>query len=195
MWRRDFLLFFIVILVFSMISCARNEKQVKPKGKEVVKEESVTAVIQLTSSAFKEGELIPSKYTCDGEDISPPLSWSNVPKGTKSLALICDDPDAPIGTWIHWVVYNIPPTVNQLPEGIPATEAIPNGAKQGISDFKRLGYGGPCPPSGTHRYFFKLYALDTQLQLKSEATKEDLVGAMEGHTLGTGQLIGKYKRK
>ena len=152
--------------------------------------------IQLTSSAFAEGAPIPEKYTCDGEDISPLLKWSNAPKGTKSLALICDDPDAPIGTWVHWVLYDIPPAVTELPEGVPTTEALPSGAKQGINDFKRLGYGGPCPPRGSaHRYFFTLYALDTELQLEPGATKKDLVRAMEGHILAEGRLMGTYKRK
>jgi len=102
--------------------------------------------IQITSTAFNEGESIPSKYTCDGEDISPPLKWSNFPQGTKSLALISDDPDAPVGTWVHWVIYNIPPTVTEFEEGIPTTKEVPNGAKQGMNDFKKIGYGGPCPP-------------------------------------------------
>ena len=151
--------------------------------------------IQLTSSAFTEGASIPSKYTSDGEDISPPLKWSNVPQETKSLALICDDPDAPIGTWVHWVLYGIPPTVTVLPEGVPSTEALDNGARHGINDFKKLGYGGPSPPRGTHRYFLKLYALDTELDLEPGAKKKDLVRAMKGHILAQGQLMGTYERK
>jgi len=151
--------------------------------------------IQLTSSAFKEGEPIPSKFTCEGEDISPPLKWSDLPQGTKSLALISDDPDAPVGTWVHWVIYNIPPTVNELEEGIPTAKEVPNGAKQGMNDFKKIGYGGPCPPSGTHRYFFKLYALDIELGLDPGATKNDLLKAIEGHILEMGQLMGTYQRK
>lgn len=152
--------------------------------------------IQLTSSAFGEGQSIPEKYTCDGADISPPLKWTSVPQGAKSLALVCDDPDAPAGTWVHWVLYDIPPAVTELPERVPTTETIPNGAKQGVNDFKRIGYGGPCPPRGNpHRYFFKLYALDAETQLKAKATKKELVRAMEGHILAEVQLMGTYKRK
>ncbi len=151
--------------------------------------------IQLTSSAFTEGAPIPLKYTCDGEDRSPPLRWSGVPPGTKSIALICDDPDAPVGTWVHWVLYNIPAATLELPEGVATGEVVLGGARQGINDFKRIGYGGPCPPRGNpHRYFFKLYALDAELSLKPKATKKDLVSAMQGHLLAEGQLVGTYKR-
>ncbi len=152
--------------------------------------------IQLTSSAFAEGEFIPVKYTCDGDDISPPLQWSNVPAGTRSLALIGDDPDAPAGTWVHWVIYNIPPAVSELATGVPKTKTIAGGARQGITDFKRIGYGGPCPPRGNpHRYFFKLYALDRELPLEPGATKQNLLNAMKGHILAEGQLMGRYGRK
>ena len=151
--------------------------------------------IQLTSSAFTDGSPIPGKYTCDDKDVSPPLAWSGVPAGAKSLALICDDPDAPGGTWVHWVIYNIPVALTQLAEGVPTSDVVLGGAKQGITDFKRFGYGGPCPPRGKpHRYFFKLYALDVELSLKPRATKQDLVGAMKGHILDEGQLMGTYKR-
>jgi len=153
-------------------------------------------IIQLSTSAFTEGSSIPAKYTCDGDDISPPLKWSGVPAGAKSLALICDDPDAPVGIWVHWVLYNIPSTVAELPEGVPTSEVISGGARQGINDFKRIGYGGPCPPRGNpHRYYFKLYALDIELSLKPRATKKDVVSAMQGHILAEGQLMGTYKRK
>jgi Raf kinase inhibitor-like YbhB/YbcL family protein len=152
--------------------------------------------IQLTGSAFLEGAPIPGKYTCDGQDISPPLKWKNVPQGTRSIALICDDPDAPVGTWVHWVLYGLPGSVTELPEGVPNTTNLPNGAKQGLNDFGRIGYGGPCPPGkSAHRYFFKLYALDTELSLPPKATKKDLLRAMEGHILAEGQLMGTYKRK
>jgi Raf kinase inhibitor-like YbhB/YbcL family protein len=152
--------------------------------------------IQLTSSAFEAGKTIPAKYTCQGDDISPPLKWSSPPPGAKSLALICDDPDAPVGTWVHWVLYNIAPTTTELPEKVPATETVLHSAKQGLNDFRRLGYGGPCPPPGRpHRYFFKLYALDTELQLGARAAKKDLVRAMEGHILAEGQLMGTYQRR
>jgi len=149
--------------------------------------------INITSSAFEEGGLIPPKYTCDGDDISPPLQWDAGPEATKSIALISDDPDAPMGTWVHWVLFNLPPDTTHLHENIPPEEILPNGARQGISDFGRIGYGGPCPPSGTHRYFFKIYTLDTELDLVAGAAKSDLINAMEGHILAEGQLMGKYK--
>ncbi|MHC4264873.1 MAG: YbhB/YbcL family Raf kinase inhibitor-like protein [Planctomycetota bacterium] len=151
--------------------------------------------IKVISSAFEEGGMMPSKYTCDGQDISPPLQWDGVPDGTKSIALISDDPDAPMGTWIHWVLYNLPADTRQLEEDITSDEVLPNGAKQGTTDFGGIGYGGPCPPSGTHRYFFKVYALDTQVEPAPGATKEQLLTAMEGHILAQGQLMGKYKRQ
>ncbi|MHC4159058.1 MAG: YbhB/YbcL family Raf kinase inhibitor-like protein [Planctomycetota bacterium] len=151
--------------------------------------------IKVTSSAFAEGSLIPPKYTCDGADISPPLQWDSAPEAARSIALISDDPDAPMGTWIHWVLFNLPPDTKELAENIPPDETLPNGAKQGTSDFGRIGYGGPCPPGGTHRYFFKIYALDTVIDLPAGAGKAQLIKAMEGHILGQGQLIGKYKRQ
>ena len=152
--------------------------------------------ITVTSPVFQEGGMIPSKYTCDGEDISPPLKWEGLPAGTKSIALICDDPDAPMKTWVHWVIWNIPGDVKELSENIPPDKTLPDGSKQGITDFRRHGYGGPCPPSGTHRYYFKIYALDANLDLVNTATKKDLLKTMEGHhILAEGQLMGKYKRQ
>jgi len=150
--------------------------------------------IKLTSSAFKEGAMIPARYTCDGKDISPPLNWSEVPEGTQSFALICDDPDAPIGTWVHWVVYNIPDNVTAFPENVPPHKSVMGNILQGMTDFRRIGYGGPCPPRGTHRYYFKIYALDTMLNLPAGATKRELLRAMEGHILVEGQLMGRYGR-
>ena len=150
--------------------------------------------LMVKSSAFKEGEMIPKKYTCDGEDISPPLSWEGVPDGTKSIAIICDDPDAPMGTWVHWVLFNLPPGTNTLSEAVPPEAVLENGARHGINDFRKLGYGGPCPPGGTHRYYFKIYALDIVLGLQSGASKADLLKAMEGHVLSEGQIMGRYKR-
>lgn len=152
--------------------------------------------IQLTSSAFTEGSPIPVKYTCDGQDLSPPLKWSDLPQGTWSIALIADDPDAPAGTWVHWVLYNLPATISELLQGLPTGEIILGGAAQGRNDFRRIGYGGPCPPRGNaHRYFFKVYALDTDLGLKPGATKNELLRAMEGHILTEGQLMGTYMRR
>ena len=150
--------------------------------------------LQITSSAFSEGEMIPTQYSCDGPDVSPDLSWSGIPEGARSLALICDDPDAPMGTWVHWVLFNIPVSADGLPAEIPPEAALENGARHGTNDFSRLGYGGPCPPGGTHRYFFKLYALDTELDMDSGITKAQLLEAMQGHILAEGQLMGKYSR-
>ena len=150
--------------------------------------------IHVESSCFSEGGLIPRRHTCDGRNTSPPLSWSGVPEGTKSLALICDDPDAPGKTWVHWVVFNLPPGIRELPEGVPAHEAISGSGTQGTNDFRKVGYGGPCPPSGIHRYVFKLYALDAEVELAPGATKADLERAMKGHVLSQGTLTGKYSR-
>jgi Raf kinase inhibitor-like YbhB/YbcL family protein len=151
--------------------------------------------MELKSSAFATGGMIPTKYTCDGPDVSPPLNWSDVPAAAKSLALIADDPDAPMGTWVHWVAWNIPPNARGLAEGVPKKDSFPNGMKQGTTDFRDIGYGGPCPPSGTHRYFFKLYALDTSLTLPPSTTKKDLEKAMQGHLLQQVELLGKYARR
>lgn len=150
--------------------------------------------IKVKSSAFEDGGLIPKKYTCDGTNISPPLEWESRPTGCEAFALICDDPDAPMGTWVHWVVYNIPARINRLSEDIPASKILDSGIIQGTNDFRKIGYGGPCPPGGTHRYYFKIYALDTAVKLESGATKSQLLRAMEGHILAQGQLMGRYKR-
>jgi Raf kinase inhibitor-like YbhB/YbcL family protein len=155
-------------------------------GKEVRKMERLT----VTSAAFSEGTAIATKYTCDGDDVNPPLAIGVTPAGARSLALIMDDPDAPVGTWVHWVAWNIPAQTREIPEN-----GMPAGAQQGLNSWKRNDYGGPCPPSGTHRYFFKLYALDTALTLAPSATKKDLEHAMEGHVLAAGQLMGTYKRR
>lgn len=151
--------------------------------------------IKITSSAFKRESMIPARFTCDGEDISPPLQWENLPQGTQTLAIIADDPDAPMGTFVHWVLYNLPADVNELAEAVPAREMLENGAIQGKTDFGRVGYGGPCPPSGTHRYFFKIYALDKKVDIVGNADKSRLIIAMQGHILGQGELMGKYKRQ
>lgn len=189
MHRANLVRFFVVVLVSAVLITACSQQSSAP-----TRERKLT--VRLSSPAFTEGASIPAKYTCDGENISPPLTWSNPPQSTKSLALIGDDPDAPLGTWVHWVVYGISPSVTELAERVPTTEILPNGARQGTTDFKRIGYGGPCPPAGKpHRYFFKLYALDAELALKPGAIKKDLVDAMAGHILAEGQLIGTYQRK
>lgn len=154
-----------------------------------------TMNITVSSSAFKDGELIPIKYTCDGDNVSPPLSFALIPDNTNSIALIADDPDAPMGTWVHWVLYNLPADTTKILEAMPKDKTLDNGAKQGANSSNRIGYTGPCPPSGTHRYFFKVYALDKILTLEPGITKEQLLSAMEGHVLSQGQLMGKYARK
>jgi len=161
--------------------------------------------ITLKSPAFDEGGMIPKTFTCDGSDRSPRLEWSGVPANAQSLVLICDDPDAPMGTWSHWVVFNLAPQVNALDEGLPPAETIAAAepkagadklpkARQGTNDFGRLGYGGPCPPGGTHRYFFRIYALDIQLDLGSSAKRSQVLKAIEGHILAEGRLMGRYRR-
>lgn len=154
--------------------------------------------MKISSSAFSHGGRIPPKYTCDGDDFSPLLSIDSVAKGTKSLSLIVDDPDAPGGVFVHWVIWNVPPTATSIPERVPAKAAVDSigGAKQGVTDFGRLGYGGPCPPPGpAHRYFFKLYALDGTLNLRAGASKAELEAAMKGHILAEATLMGTYQRQ
>jgi Raf kinase inhibitor-like YbhB/YbcL family protein len=152
--------------------------------------------MQLTSPAFKEGESIPEKHTCDGKDTSPPLVWAGAPAQTKSFVLITDDPDASGGTWNHWVLFDIAAANHELAEDLPKSQYLPGGARQGLNSFKRLGYGGPCPPAGKpHRYFFKLYALNLKLDLKPGVLKQDIERAMAQHIIGEGQLMGTYQRK
>jgi len=155
--------------------------------------------IKLVSGAFEHGAGIPRRYTCEGDDLSPPLAWSGVPAGTRSLALIVDDPDAPDPaaprmTWVHWVLYNLPPATTQLAQGVAPAE-LPAGTLQGKNDWKRTGYGGPCPPIGRHRYFHKLYALDTTLPDLKQPTKDELLKAMQGHVLALAELVGTYQKE
>lgn len=145
--------------------------------------------MKIESAAFGHNQAIPSKYTCDGQNVNPPLTFSDVPSDAKSLVLINDDPDAPAGTWVHWTVWNISSQTTEIAE-----DSVPQGSVEGVTSFGKPGYGGPCPPSGTHRYFFKLYALDTTLDLDQSATKQDLEKAMEGHILAEASLIGLYSR-
>ena len=156
--------------------------------------EGAKMAIDVMSTAFEEGDAIPPLYTCAGLDVSPPLQWSFEPDGTQSLALITEDLDAPSGTFVHWVIYNLPPDTRRLPQDVPNRQTLPSGAVQGVNGAGTVGYMGPCPPSGTHRYVFRVYALDTQLDLGGSATKEDLVSAMEGHVLAEGHLMGTYRR-
>lgn len=171
-----------------------SQRQPAAQGPGANKTNEDKMEIKLISAAFTEGQPIPRQYTCDGMNVSPPLEWSEVPKNAKTLAIICDDPDAPSGTWVHWVLYNLPADKIGLIENVPPTEKLPGGGLHGKNDFGKPGYGGPCPPSGTHRYFFKIYALDSELSLKAGATKAELLKAMEGHTLAQGQLMGTYSR-
>lgn len=155
-----------------------------------------TPSFELISTAFGQGEPIPAKYSCDGEDVSPPLAWGEPPAGTQSLALIMDDPDAPGGTWDHWILFNIPPELRALQEDLPITgkNQDPEAIFVGNNSWGRAGYGGPCPPSGTHRYFFKMYALDTTINLLPGATKQELLNAMEGRILAESELMGMFSR-
>lgn len=155
-------------------------------------------VMKISSPVFSDGESIPLRYSCEGSDISPPLDWDVSQLSIQdngSIVIICDDPDAPGGTWIHWVIFNLPPETSSLPEMVMPREELENGALQGANSWGNIGYGGPCPPSGTHRYYYKVYALDAKLNLPPGTTKEKLLNAMDGHVLDEGQLMGTYTRK
>ena len=184
--------FFYFFAVICLIACgeispawAKDRLNTSIKGGKTM---------EIKSSSFNHEGMIPAKYSCDGQNISPPLSWSGAPEKTKSFALVCDDPDAPAGIWVHWVFFDIPATVNSLPEKLPKQEEIAGLGKSGKNTSRRWGYDGPCPPGGMHRYYFKLYALDTMLNVSAGLTKEELLGAMKGHILAEAQLMGKYKR-
>jgi Raf kinase inhibitor-like YbhB/YbcL family protein len=160
------------------------------------RDDSPTTRLVLSSAAFAEGTTIPARHTCEGENLSPALAWTGVPVGTRSFALICDDPDAPRGTWVHWVLYNLPPATRSLAEAIPPEANGPDGSLQGRSSFNRTGYGGPCPPpGGPHRYFFRLHALDSALNLPPGVNRSDLEAAMAGHVLGHAVTMGTYERR
>ncbi|MDH4201922.1 MAG: YbhB/YbcL family Raf kinase inhibitor-like protein [Phycisphaerae bacterium] len=176
----------LMVAMVTLSACKPQDDQQKGESK---------MDLTVTSTAFEDGQMIPSKYTADGQDISPPLAWQGAPDGTKSIALINDDPDAPMGTWVHWLVWNIPPDATGLDEDTPPDAELADGSRQGTADFGRTGYGGPAPPSGVHRYFFKVYALDTMLDLPAGATKPQLEKAMAGHILAQGQLMGRYTRE
>ena len=150
--------------------------------------------LQLTSNAFAQGQPIPKKYSCKGEDVSPALAWTDPPAGTQSFALIMDDPDAPVGTWDHWILFDIPASARGLPHSFPADKTLPDGSISGKNSWGKTGYGGPCPPSGTHRYYFKLYALDTILSLQSGASKAQVLDAMKGHVLAQAELMGTFSK-
>jgi len=179
--------YFLIFILIFIIGCAQE----KPIEKEKIENKKTTEVVnmKLTSSAFENEGSIPAEFTCDGDDVSPPLAISEAPENTKSLALVCDDPDAPVGTWDHWVVFNIPADTKEIAK---ATDPQGTGGK---NSWGRTGYGGPCPPSGVHRYFFKLYALDTELDLAEGSGKGEVEQAMEGHILVQAELMGKYQRQ
>lgn len=151
-------------------------------------------VIKIKSPAFEEGELIPKKYTCDGVNVSPPLQWSSLPADVESIVLICEDPDAPSGLWTHWIIFNLPAETKGVSEFIMEREVLENGAQQGLNDFGTIGYRGPCPPGGSHRYYYRIYALDVLLELPSRINRQDLLEAMNGHIIDQGQIMGIYTR-
>lgn len=180
MYRAVFGLLMVVIISNVLFS------QIKIRGQKME--------MKIESSVFKHGEMIPRKYTCEGENISPPLSWSHPPEGTRTLALIINDPDAPSGDFVHCILYDIPSNITHLQEGISTTINLPEGAIFGTNGASRTGYMGPCPPSGTHRYYFRLYAINKVLQLDAGANKRELLEAMKDHIIAQGELMGKYKK-
>jgi Raf kinase inhibitor-like YbhB/YbcL family protein len=160
------------------------------------RDDSPTSRLVLSTPAFRDGEPVPPKHTCEGEDLSPSLTWTGVPVDTRGFALICDDPDAPRGTWVHWLIWDLPSDAVELGEGVPPNPELPSGARQGLNDSGEIGYGGPCPPPGKpHRYFFRLFALDSKLNLPPGAGRSELEQAMEGHVLGEGTVMGTYERR
>jgi Raf kinase inhibitor-like YbhB/YbcL family protein len=182
-----------VVLSLLMVSC--NTAGTRDEGVSSAIDEDATMTIALSSTAFKEGDKIPVKYTCDGQDISPALIWDEPPQPTEAFVLIVDDPDAPGGVFTHWILFNIPANIHQFGEGVPTQEQLENGTLQGRNDFGRISYGGPCPPSGSpHRYRFTIYALDQHLNLEPGASENQVVNAMQEHILAQGQLTGTYQR-
>ena len=182
----------IIVTSLALLGCASGPHPPPPAPS--AKPSSDQKEFKVTSVAFKEGQPIPRQYTCSGVNVSPPLEWGTAPKPARTIAIIADDPDAPGGTWTHWVLYNLPAENIGLVENVPETETLRAGGFQGKNDFGKISYGGPCPPSGTHRYFFKIYAVDTELPLKAGATKAELEKALEGHVVAQGQLMGTYAK-
>jgi Raf kinase inhibitor-like YbhB/YbcL family protein len=178
----------ISLLVFN---CGR-----KDETKQILNqtEQEKTMELKITSTAFEEGGMIPKNYTCDGDNVSPELSWSGAPAETKSFSIICEDPDAPAGIWVHWVAYNIPGNAKGIPEAVSTDKQLYNSTMQGLNTSGTTGYDGPCPPGGTHRYFFKVFALDSTLTIRGDVTKEVLLESIKEHILAQGELMGKYTR-
>jgi Raf kinase inhibitor-like YbhB/YbcL family protein len=186
---------FYGLLGLSLLLLISPAKNVRWERKGETSMAGSAATMNITSGAFSAEGTIPRKYTCEGADVSPPLAWSGAPAGVQSYALIADDPDAPVGTWVHWVLYDLPADTKALAENVPKQEQLLNGARQGRNDFRKIGHGGPCPPPGKpHRYYFKLYALDKKLDLKPGATKAEVESAMKGHILAQGELMGRFGR-
>ncbi len=180
-----------------LTSTPEEPSQVAPTEEQPVETEDPTVEdtdFRLTSSAFQQGDPIPTIHSCDGEDTSPRLTWTNPPAGVQSFALIFDDPDAPGGTWVHWVLFNLPAETRSLPADVPPDPELASGGVHGSNSWNSIGYGGPCPPGGEHRYFFKLYALDSVLDVEVSATKEQLLEAMEDHIVAEAELMGTYSR-
>jgi hypothetical protein len=180
---------FSCFLIIGLTACAASPAQIETQSIE-----EVTMSFEISSPAFANGQPIPSDFSCDGRDVSPALTWTEPPAGAQSFALIMDDPDAPMGTWVHWVIFNIPASTRDLKEGTPTDTQLSDGSLQGKTSAGSNGYHGPCPPAGTHRYFFKLYALDTILSLSANADKKELLAGMEGHILANVELIGTFSR-
>jgi Raf kinase inhibitor-like YbhB/YbcL family protein len=194
----------LYFLVLSLAACAplqgtpanipASVKTIQPAETQIppTSTQEVAKAFDISSSEFKKGEAIPSDFSCDGRDISPALAWTNPPPGTQSFALIMDDPDAPIGIWVHWIIFNMPASTRGLKEAMPTDPQLSDGSLQGKTSAGSSGYHGPCPPSGTHHYFFKLYSLDTMLSLSTDADKKELLAAMEGHILANVALMGTF---
>jgi Raf kinase inhibitor-like YbhB/YbcL family protein len=183
----------IILLSMTLAGCSTGPRPLPPQP-AVNQSPDQKSEIKVTSVAFQQGQPIPRQYTCAGVNISPPLEWSGLPKTAKTIAIVVNDPDAPGGSWIHWVLYNVPADNIGFVENVPVSETLKAGGFQGKNDFGKIGYGGPCPPSGTHRYFFKLYAVDAELPLKAGATWPELEKALDDHVVGQGQLMGTYQR-
>jgi len=181
-------------ILVALFAAGTLSPSIGPQSTSLTETSLIQTAMMISSPAFENGERIPPKYTCDGENISPPLSWGAAPDGTRTYALVVDDLDAPSGVFTHWLIFNIPATETSLRENVPARATLSNGAIQGSNSFGKTGYGGPCPPAGTHRYVFHLYSLDTELSLPPSATRQDLLKAIEGHVLAEAELIGLYSR-
>jgi Raf kinase inhibitor-like YbhB/YbcL family protein len=193
--KKTLILLWTVIIIIMVFKLALLSLVILLAAGCISKEEVTMENISISSEGFKSGDVIPDIYTCKGKDISPSLSWKGIPAGTKSIALTMDDPDAPGGTFVHWVIYNVPAQTQKLPEGMPHEKILADGSIQGMTDFGEIGYGGPCPPPGKpHRYYFKMYALDSSIDLAPGASQKELENVMEGHILAKGEFMGTYKR-